>query len=58
MKEVRKRNLRQSKYVENSVFKGNSCVETWYASLLPLDRFTVERNKLNSFSCGFEAKSV
>lgn len=40
------------------VFKGNCCVGPWYASLLPLDRFTVERHKLNSFGCSFEAKSV
>lgn len=45
-------------YMGNSIFKSNCCIGTWYASLLALDRFTMERHKLNSFSCGFEAKSV
>lgn len=49
---------RASTWRKLCLFKGNCCVGTWYASLLPLDRFTAERRKLNSFSCSFEAKSV
>lgn len=57
-KKWEKETLGKQAHGELCVFKGNCCVRTWYASLLPLDRFTVERHKLNSFSCSFEAKSV